>query len=99
MFVSALPDPTCNSEKSANGGNKQILLLLLLLLLLFLLVPRITFNSEGQSLYASKFITNKKMDISERRNHEIKFFNTEIRTFQYYKWNKQTEACICFYHQ
>ena len=31
MFVSALPDPTCNSEKSANGGNKQILLLLLLL--------------------------------------------------------------------
>ena len=23
MFVSALPDPTCNSEKSANGGNKQ----------------------------------------------------------------------------
>ena len=35
MFVSALPDPTCNSEKSANGGNKQILLLLLLLLLLF----------------------------------------------------------------
>ena len=35
MFVSALPDPTCNSEKSANGGNKQILLLLLLLLLKF----------------------------------------------------------------
>ena len=34
MFVSALPDPACNSEKSANGGNKQILLLLLLLLLL-----------------------------------------------------------------
>ena len=34
MFVSALPDPTCNSEKSANGGNEQILLLLLLLLLL-----------------------------------------------------------------
>ena len=33
MFVSALPDLTCNSEKSANGGNKQILLLLLLLLL------------------------------------------------------------------
>ena len=33
MFVSAFPDPTCNSEKSANGGNKQILLLLLLLLL------------------------------------------------------------------
>ena len=32
MFVSALPDPTCNSENSANGGNKQILLLLLLLL-------------------------------------------------------------------
>ena len=31
MFVSALPDPTCNSEKSANGGNKQISLLLLLL--------------------------------------------------------------------
>ena len=25
------------------------------------------------------------MDISERRNHEIKFFNTKIRTFQYYK--------------
>ena len=38
MFVSALPDPTCNSEKSANGGNKQILLLLLLLLLLEILV-------------------------------------------------------------
>ena len=31
MFVSALLDPSCNSEKSANGGNKQILLLLLLL--------------------------------------------------------------------
>ena len=29
IFVSALPDPTCNSEKSANGGTKQILLLLL----------------------------------------------------------------------
>ena len=38
MFVSALPDPTCNSEKPANGGNKQILLLLLLLLLLLFLV-------------------------------------------------------------
>ena len=25
-----------------------------------LMVPRITFNSEGQSLYASKYITNKK---------------------------------------
>ena len=25
-----------------------------------ILVPRITFNSEGQSLYASKYITNKK---------------------------------------
>ena len=37
MFVSALPDPTCNSEKSVNGGNKQLLLLLLLLLLLPLL--------------------------------------------------------------
>ena len=37
MFVSALPDPTCNSEKSANGGNKQILLLLLLLLLLLIM--------------------------------------------------------------
>ena len=33
MLVSALPDPTCNSERSANGGNKQILLLLLILLL------------------------------------------------------------------
>ena len=32
MFVSALLAPTCNSEKSANGGNQQILLLLLLLL-------------------------------------------------------------------
>ena len=31
MSVSGLPDPTCNSEISANGGNKQILLLLLLL--------------------------------------------------------------------
>ena len=38
MFVSALPDPTCNSEKSANGGNKQILLLLLLLLSFFLMI-------------------------------------------------------------
>ena len=37
MFVSALPDPTCISEKSANGGNKQLLLLLLILLLLLLL--------------------------------------------------------------
>ena len=42
MFVSALPDPTCNSEKSANGGNKQILLLLLLLLLSFFLMINIT---------------------------------------------------------
>ena len=25
MFVSALSDPTSNSERSANGGNKQIL--------------------------------------------------------------------------
>ena len=61
-----------------------------------LYVPRITFNSEGQSLYASKFITNKKMDISERRNHEIKFFNTKIRTFQYYKWNKQNQDIYLF---
>ena len=42
MFVSALPEPTCNSEKSANGGNKQILLLLLLLLLSFFLMINIT---------------------------------------------------------
>ena len=63
-----------------------------------LLVPRITFNSEGQSLYASKFITNKKMDISERRDYEIKFFITEIWAFQYHKWNKQTKACICFHN-
>ena len=64
-----------------------------------LLVPRITFNSEGQSLYASKYISNKKMGLSKRRNHEIKFFTTEIRSFQYHEWNKQTEACICFHHQ
>ena len=37
MFVSALPDPTCNSEKSANGGNKQIFLFFLFFLLLLLL--------------------------------------------------------------
>ena len=42
MFVSVLPDPTCNSEKSANGGNKQILLLLLLLLLLLTIVRKTT---------------------------------------------------------
>ena len=33
MFVSALPDPTCNSEKSANGGNKQILLLVVVVVI------------------------------------------------------------------
>ena len=33
MFVSALPDPTCNSEKSANGGNKQIILNNIILIL------------------------------------------------------------------
>ena len=38
MFVSALPNPTRNSEKSATGENKQILLLSLLLLLLLLLL-------------------------------------------------------------
>ena len=43
MFVSALPDPTCNSEKSANGGNKQILLLLLLLLLLIIQQLKVKF--------------------------------------------------------
>ena len=32
MFVSALPDPTCNSEKSANGGNKQILLNIIIII-------------------------------------------------------------------
>ena len=36
------------------------------------------------------------MDISELRNHEIKFFYTENWSFQYYKWNKQTEACFVF---
>ena len=45
MFVSALPDPTCNSEKSANGGNKQILLLLLLLLLLKIFKGRSTIST------------------------------------------------------
>ena len=46
MFVIALPDPTCNSEKSANGGNKQILLLLLLLLLLSIMLrgPLVPFH-------------------------------------------------------
>ena len=38
MFVSSLPDTTCNSEKSANGVIKQILLLLLLLLLMVMLL-------------------------------------------------------------
>ena len=33
MFVSALPDPTCNSEKSANGGNKQILLFIIIIII------------------------------------------------------------------
>ena len=50
MFVSALPDPTCNSEKSANGGNKQILLLLSLLLHCFLGSPCfVQFDSVGVS--------------------------------------------------
>ena len=44
MFVSALPDPTCNSEKSANGGNKQILLLLLLSLLFLGVRPIVCFQ-------------------------------------------------------
>ena len=48
MFVSALPDPTCNSEKSANGGNKQILLLLLLLLL-----PKSKDKVEPQRIYCT----------------------------------------------
>ena len=30
MFVSALPDPTCNSEKSANGGNKHIIIIIII---------------------------------------------------------------------
>ena len=34
MYVSALPDPTCNSEKSANGENKQILLLNIIIITL-----------------------------------------------------------------
>ena len=56
MFVSALPDPTCNSEKSVNGGNKQILLLLLSLLsqsllVFFLHISRVqTMHLERQSL-------------------------------------------------
>ena len=50
MFVSALPDPTCNSEKSANGGNKQILLLLLLLLLL---LPKSKDKVEPQEIYCT----------------------------------------------
>ena len=57
MFVSALPVPTCNSEKSANGGNRQILLLLLLsllsqsLLVFFLRISRAqTMHLEHQSL-------------------------------------------------
>ena len=54
MFVSALPDPTCNSEKSANGGNKQILLLLLYKSLLFRQVgPRSKVWTEKEMLEIS----------------------------------------------
>ena len=53
-----------------------------------LLIPRITFNSEGQSLYASKFIANKKWTYLKRTNPEIKFITATKRLFQYYKWNK-----------
>ena len=49
MFVSALPDPTCNSEKSANGGNKQILLLLLLLLLLLAVFKNMNARSADKA--------------------------------------------------
>ena len=51
MFASALSDPTCNSEKSANGGNKQILLLLLLYYYYLLVFMNYTFflaNKEHQ---------------------------------------------------
>lgn len=34
MFVSVVSDPISNSERSANGGNKEIFLLLLLRLFL-----------------------------------------------------------------
>ena len=51
MFVSALPDPTCNSEKSANGGNKQILLLLLLLL-----KCSMTLLAPTKHIFSEKFI-------------------------------------------
>ena len=60
MFVSALPDPTCNSEESANGGNKQILLLLSLLLLL----PKFQWNDSSH--------TKTKMELTIYLGQKIK---------------------------
>ena len=39
MFVSALPDPTCNSEKSANGGNKQNNIIIIIIIIIIIVVP------------------------------------------------------------
>ena len=70
MFVSALPDPTCNSEKSANGGNKQILLLLLLLLLLE--VNEKEQAPLGQRTRAVGMCFYKKGDLKKGNNYQLR---------------------------
>ena len=65
-----------------------------------LYVPRITFNSEGQSLYASKFITNKKW--TYLREEVLRSNSSSQRTGHFNITsgsNKQTKAYICFHHQ
>ena len=49
MFVSALPDPTSNSEISANGGNKQILYCIVL----YFIVPPWYSSIEPKPVYES----------------------------------------------
>ena len=68
-----------------------------------LLIPRITFNSEGQSLYASKFIANKKWtylreqiqrsNSSTQRSGYFNHFLLDVFTFPF---NKVLHSCFFY---
>ena len=64
MFVSALPDPTSNSEISANGGNKQILYCIVL----YCIIGIAIFFNQITCIMVSRKVTIRKCKMLYFRN-------------------------------
>ena len=64
-----------------------------------LVVPRITFNSEGQSLYIDQFMKPHKWTYLLENIKRSNSTKRRAGVFSNHQWNRTTKTCVCVHHQ